>query len=151
MTRINAGAKIKFLTDEHLLAEHREIKRLPSVYQKRKESKNGFNNLPTKFTLGTGHVLFFIQYGAYTLGRYIDIHDECINRGFKVENYLENWKVYNCSMDDYILNDYIPSKIDCDLIENRITERLLNSKKKYWHYFGKQITKEQAVNLLKNC
>ena len=29
MTRINSGIPVKSLTDEHLLAEHREIKRLP--------------------------------------------------------------------------------------------------------------------------
>ena len=31
MTRINVSINVKALTDEHLLAEHREIKRLRSV------------------------------------------------------------------------------------------------------------------------
>ncbi len=30
MTRINVSINVKALTDEHLLAEHREIKRLPN-------------------------------------------------------------------------------------------------------------------------
>lgn len=29
MTRINSAINVKYLTDEHLLAEHREIKRMP--------------------------------------------------------------------------------------------------------------------------
>ena len=31
MTRINVSINVKALTDEHLLAEHREIKRLPNI------------------------------------------------------------------------------------------------------------------------
>lgn len=34
MTRINSAINVKNLTDEHLLAEHREIKRLPALYLK---------------------------------------------------------------------------------------------------------------------
>ena len=34
MTRINCGVAVEQLTDEHLLAEHRELKRLPSVDDK---------------------------------------------------------------------------------------------------------------------
>lgn len=148
MTRINAGVRLRHLTDEHLLAEHREIKRLPSVYQKRKESPKGFKGLPETFTLGTGHVLFFIDKGAYTAGRYMMIHEECLDRGFKVENYFENWRVYNNADDDFIFNDYIPTFGAIEKVKERISERLMNSKKKCWHYYGKPITKQQAVKLL---
>ena len=34
MTRINAGIPPKKLTNRHLLAEHREIKRIPNVIKK---------------------------------------------------------------------------------------------------------------------
>ena len=34
MTRINSAIPVKCLTDEHLLAEHREIKRLPYCLRK---------------------------------------------------------------------------------------------------------------------
>lgn len=36
MTRINSAISVRRLTDEHLLAEHREIKRLPACYLKAK-------------------------------------------------------------------------------------------------------------------
>lgn len=56
MTRINSAIPVKNLTDEHLLAEHREIKRLPYFLSKAIQS-GSINNIPEKFTLGKGHVL----------------------------------------------------------------------------------------------
>ena len=90
MTRINSSIKVRLLTDEHLLAEHREIKRLPTFYKKRINSGKSLLNLPKEFTLGTGHVLFFIDKGAFTLKRYLEIHNECLTRGFNVEDYKIN-------------------------------------------------------------
>jgi deoxyribonuclease (pyrimidine dimer) len=69
MTRINSAIKVKFLTDEHLLAEHREIKRLPYAYKKRIETGKGFKDIPKEFTLGTGHVLFFINKNKFKIYR----------------------------------------------------------------------------------
>jgi len=145
MTRINSAIRVKLLTDEHLLAEHREIKRLPSVYLKRITSHAGLSNLPERFTLGTGHVLFFINKPEFTHHRYSEIRGECLNRGFNVENYSDNWKVY----ENLKPNKYTPDKIEYDSLVERISERLLQSKKPYWHYYGKKITKEDAVSLLK--
>lgn len=149
MTRINSAIRVRLLTDEHLLAEHREIKRLPSVFSKRKDSKIGLKNLPKKFTLGTGHVLYFIDKALFTAGRYLDIRDECIKRGFNVENYFDNWKVYKTEDNDFILNDHISTIDEYNLLIDRISERLLYTKKEYWHYYGNRITKEDAIKLLK--
>ena len=134
MTRINSAIKVKFLTDEHLLAEHREIKRLPSVYKKRIDNGKGFNDAPNDFTLGTGHVLFFANKGTFTLDRYIDIRDECIRRGFNVEDYRKNWLVYN------VFNNYKPTDKEHKILVDRISERLLNTTKSYWHYYGARIS-----------
>lgn len=143
MTRINSAIKVRLLTDEHLLAEHREIKRLPSVYKKRLDSKKDLNNLPSAFTLGTGHVLFFVNKADFTLSRYNQIREECIRRGFDVEDYSDNWKLYN------VFNSYNPTVNEYELLVERISDRLLNSKKDCWHYYGERITKEDAVKLLK--
>lgn len=142
MTRINSSINVKNLTDEHLLAEHREIKRLPSVYKKRIDTNRSFNDVPSEFTLGTGHVLFFVNKGTFTLSRYIEIRNECIKRGFKVEDYRKNWLVY------HIFNDYTPTDKEYNLLVERISDRLFNSKKEYWHYYGKKITKQESIKLL---
>lgn len=143
MTRINSAIDVKNLTDEHLLAEHREIKRICSNYTNRKS----LNNLPNKFTLGTGHVLYFVDKPSFTLSRYLSIYDECLERGFNVDNYSSNWDVYDKKLFN---NIHIPNNIEKKLLIDRISERLNNSSKKYWHYNKKQITKEEALILLKN-
>lgn len=56
MTRINSAINVELLTDEHLLAEHREIKRLPGLYKQRMISGKRFNDIPIDFTLGKGHI-----------------------------------------------------------------------------------------------
>ena len=142
MTRINSAIKVRMLTDEHLLAEHREIPRICSVYKKRIDSKRDFSDSPKEFTLGTGHVIFFANKGTFTLDRYIEIRNECIRRGFNVEDYRKNWIVYN------VFNDYKPTINEFNLLVERISDRLLNTKKPYWHYYGERITKEDAIELL---
>ena len=145
MTRINSSINVKRLTDEHLLAEHREIKRLPSAFLKRKETGKSFNDIPEKFTLGEGHVNFFLDKFKFTLWRYIAIRAECLVRGFKVADYISNWT-------DVVGHDYWkgyePTEEENNLLVIRISQRILNSEKQHWHYRGVKITKQQAVKLL---
>ncbi|MCK9475500.1 MAG: pyrimidine dimer DNA glycosylase/endonuclease V [Candidatus Muirbacterium halophilum] len=146
MTRINIGANVKTLTDEHLLTEHREIKRLPSVYKDRINKIGNIGTIPKNFILGKGHVLFFIDKPDLTKSRYIEIYNECINRGFNVQNYIDNWDCYeNKKTSDYTINES-----DKKIIQERITERLTKSNKKEWHYYRKVISKEKAINILYN-
>ena len=62
MTRINIGIPPANLTRQHLIAEHREIKRISNQI-----SKGRFNlkDQPKDFTLGTGHVKFFYDKLGY--------------------------------------------------------------------------------------
>lgn len=46
-------------------------------------------------------------------------------------------------------NEYTPTSEERDLLIERITERIMNSPKKCFHYYGKAISKEHAVKLLK--
>ena len=64
MTRINTAISVKSLTDEHLLAEHREIKRLANT------KITNLNDIPSEFCLGKGHVKFFMNKFKYTFNRY---------------------------------------------------------------------------------
>jgi len=144
MTRINSAINVQYLTDEHLCAEHREIIRICNNYKLR---INKLSNLPKQFTLGKGHVLFFVDKPLFTLNRYKQIHNECLNRGFNVKDYSDNWNIFD---NELFNNIYIPSDYDKDILIERISTRLLNSKKKYWHYYNKQISKLEAINLLKN-
>lgn len=146
MTRINSAIHVKCLTDEHLLAEHREIKRLPFCLRKAVAS-GSVKNIPDRFTLGKGHVLFFLNKMEFARRRYRDIYVECHLRHFHVEDYEENF-VYN--IPDEFSGEYMPTGDERRLLVDRISERIMQSRKKMWHYHGEAITKEQAVELL-NC
>lgn len=146
MTRINLGIDPRNLTDEHLLAEHREIKRIPSCYVKAKAS-GSINRIPEKFCLGRGHVLFFINKPYITLPRYQNLLSECKRRGFNVQDYSTNWDIYPNILP---LELYQPTEEDKAIIIHRITEKIVSSNKSYFHYEGKNISKEYAINLLKN-
>jgi hypothetical protein len=131
MTRINSAIDVSRLTDEHLLAEHREIKRLPNVLC--------VNEAPNEFALGPGHVLFFIGKPGFTKTRYLQIHEECRLRGFSVQDYSSNWA-------ECLEVDYEPTKFEYDCLIHRIIERLLS--KTNWRYYGNKITNKEAISLL---
>lgn len=146
MTRINSAIRINLLTDEHLLAEHREIKRLPAI----KATLSNNRIIPKEFKLGTGHVLFFVNKCHFTLKRYLEIYRECQKRGFNPTYYGTNW--FDVYTPHQFVSDeayYVPTENESVLLIERISERLINSKKHYWHYYGKPISKEAAVELLK--
>ena len=117
MTRINVAIKPIELTDKHLMAEHREIKRIPNLIKKGRYNLDG---IPDKFTLGTGHVKFFYNKLEYLHDRYVDLYDECIKRGFNVTNYED---AFNDLPSD-LYNWYDEQPADRAIILQRINERL---------------------------
>lgn len=146
MTRINSAIHVMCLTDEHLLAEHREIKRLPFCLNKAIKS-GSVKRIPKKFVLGKGHVTFFLNKLEFCRKRYRDIYAECLLRHFYVEDYEKNF-VYD--IPDEYQGDYTPTDEERQLLIDRITDRIMNSKKKIWHYYGQAISKETAVRLLED-
>ena len=117
MTRINAGIPPAELTDKHLIAEHREIKRIPNCVAKGKYNMEG---IPDKFKLGTGHVKFFYNKLLYLKKRYLKLYAECIKRDFNVQNYIKAWD----NVPKELMGDYQPTKNDKKIIEQRIKEKL---------------------------
>ena len=117
MTRINVGIHPTELTDKHLLAEHREIKRIPNCVAKGKYNMNG---IPERFKLGTGHVKFFYNKLLHLRKRYIRLYEECIKRGFNVQNYIGAWN----NVPEELMNDYKVKANDIRIIRERINEKL---------------------------
>jgi hypothetical protein len=141
MTRINSAIPVKFLTDEHLLAEHREIKRLPGILF---NHKGKVIPIPTKFCLGKGHVLFFMNKFLFTYNRYKLIYNECLNRGFNVKDYSGNWQLVP---PQYCL-PYITTEEEEKLLIDRISDRIINSSRSCFHYYGNKVSKRTALLLL---
>lgn len=119
MTRINIGVPPIELENKHLMAEHRELKRIPNVIGK---GRYNLKNVPAQFTLGKGHVSFFYDKLGYLKRRYIDLYDECKKRGFNVQSYLSSWDNVPTSL----MNDYIPTERDIAIVKARIADRLAN-------------------------
>ncbi len=117
MTRINVAVKPVELTNKHLIAEHREIKRIPNCIKKGRYNLEG---IPEKFTLGKGHVKFFYNKLRYLHERYNLLYLECVKRGFNVTNYSECFE----GVPSELYNGYIEQPNDRKIIIDRINERL---------------------------
>ena len=121
MTRINASYPVEDLCDAHLMAEHREIKRIPNVIV---SGRYSLSNTPDKFTLGTGHVKFFYKKCLYLKKRYEKLFTECRARGFNVEYYGHAWD----NVPESFMNDWKETSAAFSLINERIEERLSGMK-----------------------
>ena len=117
MTRINVGVKPVELNDKMLIAEHREIKRIPNQI---KSGRFIMKGQPDNFTLNKGHVKFFYDKLGYLLNRYKKIYEECKSRGFNVQDYSSAWQ----GIEPKYMNDYKPTPQDRSIILERIKERL---------------------------
>jgi deoxyribonuclease (pyrimidine dimer) len=131
MTRINCGIPVQSLSDKHLLAEHREIKRICFRLSVRL-LQDKFNDIPADFSsTKNGRVifkeLFWLDKGKYTLKRYKELHIECLQRGFNVTDFSKNWEIYKRKPEFF--KDYQPTEEQISMIRERINER---SKKKIW-------------------
>jgi len=147
VTRINLGIPPKELTNKHLIAEHRELKRIPNVVAK---GRFNLSSIPQEFSLGKGHVSFFYDKLGHLKERYIELYNECISRGFNVQNYLKSW---DCIPQE-LMNGYTPTEKDIHIIRERIADRLANpiakQKKMDYRKIFEQMEKQEPVELHKN-
>ena len=133
MTRINLIPP-RYLADQNLVAEHKEILQLCGSYRKSKHSKNGINfkKLPRRFTLNKGHVKFFYDKFAYLHKRFIYIQNEMRRRRIRT----------NISMDcnefqgDGVYKDWEPNENDIEIICGRIEDRIRENPD--WYRYGQQ-------------
>ena len=136
MTRINLVPP-KELTDQHLVAEYREIFMVGSSLQRSIASKNWSKrlaNLPERFTLNAGHVKFFYNKGLYLDKRYHQLVHEMKRRGMDPDPNrqfkAEQWP-------DELWNDWKPSPRDKQIIRERIKERI--SEKPGWYRWSNEV------------
>ena len=116
MTRINLSIDPKILTQPHLLAEHREMKRIPNMVR---TGKIKLDNIPDQFTLGTGHVKFFVNKLGYLLERYKQVHAECLKRGYNVQDYSGAWQ----GIPSHLMGCYTPTERDREIVMERLISK----------------------------
>ena len=136
MTRINLINPSE-LSDQHLIAEYREIFMVGSALQRSIRSKNWKktkNMLPKEFTLNLGHVKFFYNKGKYLHKRYLRLVQEMKSRGMNT-NPDRKFKKEQWPYELY--QDWEPKEKDLQLIKERITKKI-NQKPNWYRWKGKK-------------
>lgn len=125
-----------------LFAEYREIKRVPN------KLKNGLYSLksvaPIKFTLNTGHELFFKDKILYLKKRSDALYEELLKRGYNIEDYSSCYK----DIPKEFFNDWEETQEARILLKERINSRLSESKQVI-RYYNKVISLNEALKLIK--
>lgn len=122
MTRINVVPPQE-LSVKHLVAEYREITRLPgnlSTSLNRKGKKFELKEIPPKYTLGKGHVKFFYDKMLFLEKRFKALVDEMLNRGYNPTHRDASIFVPE---DKSFYNDYSPTDEALEINRARIKER----------------------------
>ena len=123
MTRINLVDPSE-LTDQHLIAEYREIFMVGGSLKRTLVSRRGYDpsRVSRHYTLNRGHVYFFYNKGMYLHKRYHELIDEMKKRGFNPDN----TRVFPTEVfkNNGLYNDWMPSMNDYKIIRQRIEERI---------------------------
>lgn len=122
MTRINV-VHPKELSAKHLVAEYREITRLPNNLKtslSRKSKPFCLAEVPQEYTLGKGHVKFFYTKMLFLRKRFEALVEEMLARGYN-PTYRDSSIFY--VDDSRFNNDYIPTEAAILLNKQRIAER----------------------------
>lgn len=123
MTRVNL-VEPKELTRLHLIAEYKEIMRLPGSLKKslsRKRKKFKLSEIPKEYVLGKGHVKFFYDKMKFVKERFEKLVAEMIERGYS-PTYTDS-SIF-IPEDFLFYNDYVPDEKAIELSRMRINERI---------------------------
>ena len=139
MTRINL-INVNELSDQHLIAEYREITMVPAALKRTLNSRNGLilKNIPKNFTLNKGHVTFFYNKGQYLYNRYRLLINEMKKRGFNPNADREfPVKIF---IENNLFNDWKPTIQDLSIIKKRIDSKI-KQKPNWYRKYGEYIYK----------
>lgn len=124
MTRVNLVDPAE-LCDQHLIAELREIKRIPNAVLSGRASLTG---IPKKFTVrldseperGSGHVKFFYDKLGWLRERYLLVYKQAKDRGFNVQFMWPD----TAALPKRLLHGWSPSRADVVRSRARILEAM---------------------------
>lgn len=123
MTRINLVNPTE-LSTKHLVAEYREITRLPNnlaTSLNRKGKPFSITEIPPEYTLGKGHVKYFYNKMLYLQKRFESLVEEMLRRGYNPQ-FRDSSIFTKCDRMWY--NDYEPTQEAIELNRARIKERM---------------------------
>jgi len=135
MVRINL-IEPRQLSDQHLIAEYREILLLFGYYRKCPNIRPSENHLQP--------MRFYQDKIKYLIKRFFDLKQEMIYRGFKPTK-----DIIYCrhTMHNGRLQDFEPNKEQVHQIKERITQRI-NERPMWYRYYGEYKTPEFFIDLM---
>ena len=138
MTRINL-IDVSTMTDQHLLAEYRELPRIVNDWKKRYGDVKFYKAIPNKFCLGQGHVKFFRNKIQFLIQRHRLIVDELLKRNFSVKqiSIVDN-KVTHLLNIDVNQITWKPSDEDIEISQQRITEKI-KQKPEFYRFYSNRL------------
>lgn len=162
MTRLNL-INPKALTDQHLLAEYKELTQVTGALKRTLESKKGLDKdkINPTCTLNGGHVYFFYDKLSYLQKRYLELAKEMERRKYTPTKHITHWhrlEGYEWEVDGEVVfkvfpkslyNDYEPTKPEKEIIKERIIERI-NKRPTWYKYMGKPLDKSYFERLSKS-
>lgn len=126
MTRINGSIDPSDLTDQHLLAEYREMIRIPNHVLKRDVL---LHKIPESFRLGRGHVTFFYDKIQFLHERFVHIKNVMDSR--LIKNSMDDTGFKKVQHEKPHLYNNIADLSDGNMeVAKRIAERVIEMKKR---------------------
>lgn len=135
MTRINL-VNPKELSDQHLMAEYRELPMVLAALRRSlrtKTIKEVLASIPEKFTLNTGHVKFFYDKMYYLSLRYHKLVLELNRRGYRL-SWEGRFDLHD--IPEVFYGKYSPTSRDFEIIRERIADRI--AMKPQWYTKNKK-------------
>ena len=150
MTRINLITP-SILTDQHLLAEYRELPMVHAALRRSTQSKSWKLNrvlptpIPDKFCLGSGHVLFFYDKLFYLEMRYQSLREEMVTRGWRPDP-DRHLSLEGIPKEFRSPHDWKPDRDALNIIRERLLQKL-DKKPGFYKYKGIPYAQSQLVHL----
>ena len=136
-----------FLSDQHLVAEYREVKMGPKALSRSLGSLKGVDKkkISPKYTLNTGHTYFFYDKNTFLEKRLALIVEEMQFRGFQTNHIKlldDKYDYHPNTFNPEWWGDWEPDlealKINMERIDQRFFQKSLEPETKGWYKFWKR-------------
>ena len=135
MTRINVIDPSQ-LTDQHLMAEYRELPMVAGSLRRSLRSSKGLPAIPGTYTLNKGHVTFFFNKGGWLKKRYYALVLELLERGYQLD--ARRRADFDTFENNGLAGDWQADQAALEINRERIRERIL-AKPDWYRYKGQKI------------
>jgi deoxyribonuclease (pyrimidine dimer) len=123
VTRINT-VDVTLLSDQHLMAEYRELPMVHGSLKRTLNSAKGFQSgrVSPIYTLNAGHVYFWYNKKKFLFDRFNQLVNELIFRNYQINpgQRIIDWNVF----DRVPQIDWTPTEKECDINLERVVERI---------------------------